>query len=164
MEYGLQHSTTLNANNNILIVKITGRVKLLNIVPIVTRLLCIAQRRQRQGYAKGIVSSLKNARQPSSDCRFIYFTPDFLPILLAQKENVWPTYGMEWVLGDAIREARKQGLRFVFPPYLEITEGVGMTHGQDLSLHGWRLAVKKVRHRVWKTLFAIGIFPMDGKK
>ena len=124
---------------------------------IANRLLPFADRHARHG----IVSATKNVTRLGSDCRYIYFTPQFLPILLAQKENVWPTYGMEWVLGDALREAKRQGMRFTFPPLVERTEGLGMTHGQDLSLIGRRLVKAQIKHALWKLLFDIGIFPLD---
>lgn len=83
-----------------------------------------------------------------------------MPLLLAQKENVWPTYGMEWVLGDALREAKRQGIRFTYPPLMEQSEGIGMSQGSSLTITGRRRVVMLMKHVLWKLLFDIGIFPL----
>lgn len=157
MEYAFKHSPFLQSDN-IMVVKITGRLKLLNINQLVNNLL-----KRSEKYNNRFVSSAKNARKPFSDCRFMYFTKDFWPILHAQKENIWPTYGMEWVMGDAIREATKKGIKFVYPPYVELIEGIGMSSGASLRLEGKQLLKQKVKHAILKTLFNWGIMPMDGK-
>lgn len=153
MEYAFEHSPFLQADK-IMIVKITGRLKLLNINKLVENLY-------RGGNC--FVSSAKNARKPFSDCRFMYFTKEFWPILHAQKENISPNYGMEWVLGDAIREATRKGIKFIYPPYVEIIEGIGMSTGGSLRLEGKQLFKQKVKHAILKVLFDWGIMPMDGK-
>lgn len=153
MEYAFEHSCFLK-QKDILVIKITGRLKLLNIKKIVKFLI----------HKKfEFVCSAKNARKPFSDCRFIYFTKSFWPILRQQKENIWPTYGMEWVLGDAIRMAKKNGLKFIYPPYLERIEGIGMSTGGALNLNGLHLLKAELKHLILRILFGISVLPRDGK-
>lgn len=157
LEYAFEHSKFLQADD-IMVVKITGRLKLLNIKELVDRLL-----HESRKCSHGFVSSAKNARKPFSDCRFMYFTKNFWPILLAQKENIWPTYGMEWIMGDAIRAAQRQGIKFIYPPFVERIEGIGMSQGNSLALEGKALFKEKIKHFILKVLFDWGVMPRDGK-
>ena len=153
LEYAFENSKFLK-NDELIIVKITGRLKLLNINAIINSLT------KKSKKTKGFVSSAKNARKPFSDCRFIYFSKNFWPYLYKQKEKIWPTYGMEWVLGDAIREAQKNGLTFIYPPLFEDIEGIGMSQGNSLKSRGFQLYKKKIRHYIIKVLFNIKLLPL----
>lgn len=153
LEYAFKYSKFLT-KEDLIIVKITGRLKLLNIKAIVNSLAKTSQK------TKGFVSSAKNARKPFSDCRFIYFSKNFWPYLYKQKENIWPTYGMEWILGDAIREAQKNGLTFIYPPLFEDIEGIGMSQGNSLKLKGLQLYKKRIKHCIVKVLFNMKLLPL----
>lgn len=153
LEYAFDNSTFLK-KEDLLIVKITGRLKLLNINAIIKALIKTSRKTQ------GFVSSAKNARKPFSDCRFIYFSKNFWPYLHKQKENIWPTYGMEWVLGDAIREAQKNGITFIYPPLYEDIEGIGMSQGHSLKSKGVQLLKKKIKHTILAFLFNIKVLPL----
>lgn len=153
LEYAFKHSRFLK-KEDLIIVKITGRLILQNINDIIKSLL----RKGRK--VKGFVSSAKNARKPFSDCRFIYFSKNFWPYLYKQKEKIWPTYGMEWVLGDAIRDAQKNGIKFIYPPLYEDIEGIGMSQGHSLKSHGFQLLKKKIKHFIIKILFNVKILPL----
>ena len=153
LEYAFKHSKFLT-KEELIIVKITGRLKLLNINAIISSLTKASKK------TKGFVCSAKNARKPFSDCRFIYFSKNFWPYLYKQKENIWPTYGMEWVLGDAIREAQKNGLTFIYPPLFEDIEGVGMSQGHSLKSKGFKLLKRKIKHSIVKLLFKVKILPL----
>lgn len=153
LEYAFKHSRFLK-KEDLIIVKITGRLKLLNIKAIIDSLIKVSKK------SKGFVSSAKNARKPFSDCRFIYFSKNFWPYLYKQKEKIWPTYGMEWVLGDAIRDAQKNGIKFIYPPLYEDIEGIGMSQGHSLKSHGFQLLKKKIKHFIIKILFNIKILPL----
>ena len=136
------------------IVKITGRLILLNIVKLTDYILRKTNKKNGRW-----VSALKNINRPDSECKYIWFSPDFLPVLIAQKENIYAHYPFEWILGDAIREAKKKGFDFIFPlqPFME--HGVGSNGGiYDSSDKEFKRML--IKHKIKKLGFDLGIFPI----
>lgn len=151
LEYVQEHSKKLKQVE--MVVKITGRLELLNVGKLVNGIA-----RKVKKADKGFVSAYKHSYKPWSDCKFIFFSPNFLSYLIMQKEKTSATYPFEWATGDAIRAAVADGLKFVYPPYWDRVHGQGMNGGvYDRTPGQYFLGNLKNKLRVF--LFGIGYFP-----
>lgn len=91
-------------------VKVTGRLVLLNVVEIVSRL----QRRRKTG--RRFVSAYLNGRKPFCSCEFIFFSPSFLPQFVGMKEKIYQHYNFEHVTTEAVLSSYLSGYQCVYPP------------------------------------------------
>ena len=134
-----------------LLVKITGRLVLLNIVNLVR---CL------DGQKQEFVSAYLYGRRYFSDSRFIFFSPKFFPLLLAQKENIvdWK-HNFEYYTFAAVMQAQKQGIRFVYPSLPERVHGIGGGFGVTYDVSDWTYFKLNIRHQLKRFLFQIGILP-----
>lgn len=134
-----------------LLVKITGRLILLNIKTIVNDL---------RGRRYDFVSLVHDACHRYCDSRFIFFTPQFLPILTSRKEDIkgYPI-NFEVVTTYAIDDARSRGFRFVFPRHAWRIHGVSGGMGIDYDT-SWKQYLKAdLRHQIKRPLFWLGLLP-----
>ena len=153
LEYVQEHSEKLKEAE--MVVKITGRLELLNIKKLVNGIA-----RKVKKADKGFVSAYKHSRKPWADCKFIFSSPNFLHYLTMQKEKTSATYPFEWATGDAIRAAVAAGLKFVYPPYWDRVHGQGMNGGiYDKS--SWEYFKGNLKNRLRVFLFDIGYFPKE---
>ena len=107
----------------------------------------------------GFVSAYKNINRPDSDCKYIWFSSNFLPILTAQKEHVYADYPFEWATGDAIREAKKKNIRFIYPLQPSREHGRGSNGGiYDRTDEQFKKML--FGHQIKKIGFNLGIFPL----
>lgn len=107
----------------------------------------------------GFVSALKNARRGDADCKYIWFSPNWLPYLLATKERIYNQYPFEMVTSDATYEAKCKGFSFIYPQHQMREEGQG-AWGGDYSMTDRQYHKADIRHRLRKILFDFGIFPL----
>lgn len=117
LEYVRDHSQSVQGAD--LLVKITGRLVLLNIRTLVNYLLTRLP-------PSGLVSSMLYSNHQGSDCRFIFFTPQFLPCLLRQKEKITEEVTFEAIMEDAITVAQSLGMSFIYPCRLYRVHGIAM--------------------------------------
>lgn len=151
LEYAWEHSEKLKQAE--MVVKVTGRLQLLNIMKLTEKIA-----RKVKGAEKGFVSAYKHSVKPSSDCKFVWFSPNFLPVLTAQKEKCSLAFPFERAAGDAIKAAQAQGLKFVYPPYWDRVHGQGM-NGGIYDKTPWQYFLGNMKNRLRVFLFAIGYFP-----
>lgn len=152
LEYVYDNSEMLNSGG--VIVKITGRLQLLNIMKLTDYVVSKAKKS-----TNGFVSAYKNINRPDSDCKYIWFSSNFLPILTAQKEHVYADYPFEWATGDAIREAKQKGFRFIYPLYPSREQGRGSNGGvYDKTDKEFKNMLLK--HQIKKIGFDLDIFPL----
>jgi len=151
LEYVQEHSEKLKQVE--MVVKITGRLELLNVVKLVDGIACKVKSAEN-----GFVSAYKHSKKPWSDCKFIFSSPDFLHYLTMQKEKTSATYPFEWATGDAIRAAVADGLKFVYPPYWDRVHGQGM-NGGIYDRTPWQYFLGNLKNKLRVFLFGIGYFP-----
>ena len=156
VEYALAHSRLLcSAGPSDIVVKITGRLKLLNIRPIVSHLL----RRSRDG--RPFVSAYVNGRAAvGGDCRFIFSTPDYMRRLAGMKQQLWFWFNFERVMTCCAFTMMSEGkTRLIFPPLPPRVSGEsgGRTAVYDTSTLQYVKAC--VKHAVRKVLFDAGLLP-----
>lgn len=149
LEYIYEHSRFCKEAD--LLVKITGRLVLLNIVSLVKRL---------DGQKHEFISAYLYGRRYFSDSRFIFFSPSFFPLLLAQKENIkdW-RHNFEYSTFAAVMQAQERGFRFVYPSLPERVHGVGGGFGVTYDISDWQYFKLNVKHQLKRLLFQIGILP-----
>ena len=151
LEYVIEKSQKMKEAE--MVVKITGRLQLLNVKKLVESI-----GRKVKNEAVGFVSAYKHSYKPWSDCKFIFFSPNFLPYLTMQKEKTSATYPFEWATGDAIRAAVAAGFKFVYPPYWDRVHGQGM-NGGIYDKTPWQYFLGNLKNRLRVVLFKIGYFP-----
>lgn len=117
LEYVQANSSFLK--NADLIVKVTGRLVLRNIKSLINYLII-------KDCPNGLVSSMQYQDKRGSDSRFIFFTPQFFPCLLNQKEKITEEITFEDIMEDAITEATEKGMAFFLPRWLYRIHGIGM--------------------------------------
>lgn len=111
----------------------------------------------------GFVSAYKNATRSDADCKYIWFSPNWLPYLLAQKENMYADYPFEWGTGDAIRASQKDGFKFIYPLHPSREHGRGSNGGEyDMTDLQYRKADHK--HQMKRLFFDLGVFPLNLRK
>lgn len=145
------HLHSLLAAKADMLVKVTGRLVLLNVRQLAASL---------QGCKGDFVSLLPYLRRRYCDSRFIFFTPRFFPLLLAEKEHIdgWPN-NFEMVTLAAIDAAKQQGIRFVFPHHAQRVHGVSGGFGYSYDLTPMQHVKAEVWHQMKRVLFAVGILP-----
>lgn len=153
LEYVQDHSQKFKHAD--MVVKITGRLELLNIKELVSSIA-----NKVKNVKNGFVSAYKHSKKPWSDCKFIFFSPNFLHYLTIQKEKTTATYPFEWATGDAIRAAIADGLKFVYPPYLDRVHGQGM-NGGVYDKTPWQYFKGNLKNKLRAFLFDIGYFPKN---
>ena len=151
LEYAIEHSLKMKQAE--MVVKVTGRLQLLNIVKLTEK---IAKKVHRANV--GFVSAYKHSVKPSSDCKFVWFSPNFLPILTKQKEKCSKSFPFECAAADAIKEATAAGMKFVYPPYWDRVHGQGM-NGGIYDKTPWQYFLGNLKNRLRVFLFGIGYFP-----
>lgn len=134
-----------------LFVKVTGRLILLNICQIIKHL---------DKYTCEFVSSYMYGRRVFSDSRFIFFTKGYFPLLLAQKENIidWH-HNFEYYTFVSVMEAKKQSVRFIYPPMFERVYGIGGGFGVSYDLSDKEYFKKNLKHQIKRLLFGLGFLP-----
>lgn len=149
LEYAYKHSAFIKEGR--LFVKITGRLILLNIVPMINYFL----------YKKkdSFISAYQNSTRPFSDCKFIFFTSEFWPILLSYKEKIWPYNNFECITYKAINDAKKAGMSFIYPPYLDRVNGIGGGNGISYNLSHQQYLFQNIKHQIRRLLFKMKILP-----
>lgn len=149
LEYIHEHSQFYRAGD--LFVKVTGRLILLNICQIIKHL-----DKQNDEF----VSSYMYGRRVFSDSRFIFFTKEYLPLLLAQKEKItdW-RHNFEYYTFVSVMEAKGKDIKFIYPPMLERVHGIGGGFGVSYDLSDKEYFKKNIKHQVKRFLFWLGILP-----
>lgn len=151
LEYAVEHSQKMKDAE--MIVKVTGRLQLLNIVKLTESIS-----NKVKNAKGGFVSAYKHSVKPSSDCKFVWCSPNFLPILTSQKEKCSKEFPFECAAADAIKEAISVGLKFVYPPYWDRVHGQGM-NGGIYDKTNWQYFIGNMKNRLRAFLFKIGYFP-----
>lgn len=149
LEYIKAHSESYREGT--LFVKITGRLILLNIRKIVERL----DRQQGE-----FVSAYMYGRRIFADSRFIFFTKSYFPLLLAQKEHItdW-RHNFEYCTFVSVMEAKKVGVRFIYPPMAERVHGIGGGFGIEYDLSDTEYFKLNMRHQLKRLLWGLGVLP-----
>lgn len=133
-------------------VKITGRLVLLNVCKLVNSL---------SKFGGDFVSAYMSGRYVYSDSRFIFFTKPFFPILLGQKEKLTDyKHNFEYYTFISVMEARKKGIKFIYPPMAERVHGVSGGFGKSYDLSNIGYLKLNLINQVKRLLFGIGIYPM----
>lgn len=143
-------------NQGEVIVKITGRLILLNISKIIESLL----QEYEKGIKNGFVAAYRNSTRPFSDCRYIFFTPNFIPYLLRKKDTIHDGHNFEMITAECISEAKRDGLRFIYPRYMSRTHGIAGGAGYILDKTDLGFFFESIKHRLRKILFDFGILPL----
>ena len=152
LEYVKEHSEFLKLGW--VIVKIMGRLQLFNIIKLTDYIVS-----KTKLSTNGFVSAYKNINRPDSDCKYIWFSSNFLPILIAQKEHIYADYPFEWATGDAIREAKSKGFHFIYPFQPSREHGSGSNGGiYDKTDKEFKSML--IKHKIKKLGFDLGIFPI----
>lgn len=155
LEYVRDHSQFLNSGGACqLIVKITGRLQLLNIMKL-TEYVC----RKAKSCKQGFISAYKNAKRADADCKYLWFSPNWLPYLLAQKEHLFYSHPFEWCTGDAIRASLKDGFSLIYPfcPPKEHGRGCSSVIYDKTDMQYWKCNFK---HQLKRFFFRLGVFPL----
>lgn len=154
LEYIQKHSQFCKESD--LLVKITGRLILLNIDSVIKHL---------DGQKRDFVAAYLYGRRYFSDSRFIYFSPSFFPVLLAQKEKIidWK-HNFEYYTFAAVMQAQKKGIHFVYPPHPERVHGIGGGFGITYDVSDWKYFKLNVKHQLKRLLFWLGILPRIKEK
>lgn len=149
LEYIYRNSKLLK--NADMCVKITGRLILLNIIPLVNHLGKIKH---------DFISAYMYGRRKFCDSRFLFFTPKFLPILLAKKEQIYDwKHNFETVTFDAVFEAEKHNIKFIYPPHAERVHGVGGGFGITYDCDDMAYFKIDMKHQVKRFLFKYKFLP-----
>lgn len=154
LEYVRDHSKFLNSGGVDIVVKITGRLQLLNIMKL-TEYVCHKAKRCNMGF----ISAYKNAKRADADCKYLWFSPNWLPYLLAQKEHMYADYPFEWGTGDAIRASLKDGFSFIYPSCPPREHGRG-SNGGLYDMTAKQYGICNLKHQLKRIFFRIGIFPL----
>lgn len=149
LEYAYNNSLFIRTGK--LFIKITGRLILLNICQIVNYYLSMNK--------ESFISAYQNSIRPFSDCKFLFFTSNFWSILLSYKEKIWPHNNFECITYKAINDAKKSGMLFVYPPYLDKIDGIGGGNGVTYNLSSRRYFLLNLKHQIRRFLFYLKIFP-----
>ena len=149
LEYIRDHSKFYQEGS--LFVEVTGRLVLLNVCEIVATL---------DKCSKGFVSAYMYGRRVFADSRFIFFTKSYFPLLLAQKENItdWK-HNFEYYTFVSVLEAKKRGIKFIYPPLAERVHGAGGGFGVTYDLSDKDYLKLNMRHQVKRFLFWLGWLP-----
>lgn len=154
LEYMQANSRFINGcSKSVILVKITGRLILLNISAIIKK-LNFSRSRNRT-----FVSAYLNGRKPWSDCRFIFFSPDFFPFLIKQKEKINANYYFEHATTDAVLSSAKFGINFIYPPLPVRIDGIGGGFGNVYNISDKEYRKRYYIHQLRRFLFYLGILP-----
>lgn len=154
LEYIQVNSRFVNGcNKSAVLVKVTGRLILLNISAIIKKLNSNRSRNQT------FVSAYLNGRKPWGDCRFIFFSPDFLSFLIAKKEEITTSYYFEHATMDAVLLSKKCGVKFIYPPLPVRIDGIGGGFGDVYNISDKEYRKKNCIHQLRRLLFYFGILP-----
>ncbi len=134
------------------ICKITGRLQLLNIVELTNYFQELPK--------NGFISSYKSINKEASESKYIWFSWNFLPFLIKEKEEIGWDYIFETALSVAIQNARKQGFKFIYPKMFPREHGIGMYKGRVYDTSDYQYIVSNIKHQIKRVFFRIGIFPL----
>lgn len=149
LEYIHEHSKFYQEGS--LFVKVTGRLALLNICNIVERL---------DKCKREFVSAYMYGRRIFADSRFIFFTKEYFPLLLAQKEKItdW-RHNFEYYTFVSVMEAKKKGIKFIYPSMAERVHGIGGGFGITYDLSDKEYFRMNLKHQIKRLLFWLGVLP-----
>lgn len=154
LEYMQINSYFINeCNKSAILVKITGRLILLNILAIIKKLNSSRSRN------RAFVSAYLNGRKSWSDCRFIFFSHEFFPLLLKLKEKINTNYYFEHATTDAVLSSIKLGVDFIYPPLLARVDGIGGGFGNVYNISDKEYCKRNYIHQFRRLLFFFGILP-----
>ena len=156
IEHALAQSETLRAcKSDDIVVKITGRLILLNIVDIVERL----KKRAKTG---PFVSAYVNGKSKAGgSCCFIFATSDFFKRLTALKEYLWHGFNFERAMSHVTFTMMREGsTRLVFPSLPARVSGQSGSRMTVYDITDRQYFRLRLRHAVRKLLFDVGILPL----
>ena len=148
LEYAYDNSEFIRDGK--IFIKITGRLVLLNICRIVNYLL---------KKDKSFICSYQNSTRPFSDCKFVFFTGEFWPILLSYKDKISNSNNFERITYSAINEAGTKGIKFIYPPVLDRVDGVGGGTGVRYNKTVSEYFFLNIKHQIRRFFFKIKILP-----
>ena len=156
IHYVYMHSKQIETGD--IFVKITGRLKLLNIVEHITYFS-----NHIKDTSAEYISCDMSKRHIWSDSRFFYFTQPFWGRLLSKMNLISIHYEFERALGACIIEGRKEDLTLIYPPSLQRVSGVGGGFGCTYELPDKEYKKKNLGKIFERFLFRIGLLPMPKK-
>lgn len=152
LEYAYKHSRKICPGS--LFVKVTGRLKYLNIVETVNRLEIPSN-----GFSEFISCDLGKTHM-WSDSRLFFFTYPFFRRMFAKRTLVNIRYEFERLLGTCVYQMRKKKEgSFSFLPLPQRISGIGGGVGVEYDITEEEYKKKLRRHKIFKLLFDLGILP-----
>lgn len=154
LQYVQANSNFFNsAEDTDIVVKVTGRLQLLNITKIVKHL-------KRVVGGGNFVSAYINGATGAGDCRFIFFSPKFLYKLTARKEDIYWNHNFEEIMTKLILECiSNKSFKFVYPTCPARVRGTSGGYGTSYDISDSEYRKMLPKHKLRKLLFDIGILP-----
>lgn len=151
LDYAYKNSKFISCcNKSSIVVKITGRLILLNINRIIKYL-------KKKNY-KSCICAYLNGIKPWADCRFIFFTLDVFPILLSFKQKINESYYFEHATRDFIKKSKS---KFIYPLVPANVDGVSGGFGVSYNISKYQYFKCNLKHQIRRFLFRLGVLPIN---
>lgn len=147
LKYAIENSKIIQ--NSDIIIKGTGRLKLLNINKIVPTL---------KNY-KQFISAWISIKNQTSDSRFFFCSIDFLQFFIKFQEKIDKKCNFEEILCFAIMQWKKKNGNFIYPCLWYNIEGIGGGYGQIYNFSKRQYYTKCIKNLLYRLLFKLGYWP-----
>lgn len=145
IDYSMRNSKFINNSKSI--IKITGRLKILNINKLVKSYKYANKKKLN-------LISFNVYKRRKMDARCFIFSKNFWNILVTYWDNVNINYSIEMALWDSTREyiaIKNNNFTFLNSPSRVVGINAGFGNAYDYSLK--MLIIKKIRHKLMKPLY-----------
>ncbi len=149
IEYAFQHSAYLSKAD--IIIKGTGRLKLLNIVSVVKFL--------ENKHLEHFICSWMSIKKQHSDSRFFFCSPDYLKYFITFKEKISLHKNFEDNLALSIAERDKTRYKYIYPNVWYNISGIGGGFGSVYNITSSKYRKLNIKNLVYRLLFCLGYWP-----
>ena len=154
IEHAFLHSVHLSKAD--IIIKGTGRLKLLNVASIVNYLI--------KKKAKHFICSWMSIKIQTSDSRFFFCSQDYLKYFISYKENISLHKNFEDNLALSITNRDRSLFKFISPNVWYNIEGIGGGFGSVYNMSKNRYRILCLKNIVYRFMFKIGYWPTKVSK
>lgn len=149
IEYAFQNSSYLSKAD--IIIKGTGRLKLINIVSVVNFLI--------KKDAKHFICSWMSIKKQHSDSRFFFCSPDYLKYFISYKENISLHKNFEDNLALSIANSGRGLFKFIYPNVWYNISGIGGGYGSVYDVSNSQYRRLNLKNICYRLLFKLGYWP-----
>ena len=149
IEYAFQHSAYLSKAD--IIIKGTGRLKLLNIDSVVKFL--------DNKHLEHFICSWMSIKKQHSDSRFFFCSPDYLKYFITFKEKISLHKNFEDNLALSIAERDKTRYKYIYPNVWYNISGIGGGFGSIYNITSCQYRKFNLKNLVYRLVFCLGYWP-----